>query len=88
MVDRETVEALPPGMLESVQIALMTLASSGVLLTQIEANAKRLTEGFANSKPEELAVRILDAQQVNRVLLGIHQLGVDYGKETSNEQRP
>lgn len=85
MVERETIEALPPGMKESVEIAFMTLASSGVLLKQLEIYKLRLLEGFGQVDAQELAQRIIDAQQMNRVLLGIHELGTTYVKEKSSE---
>lgn len=84
MIDRALIDKLPSGQKEPVVIAIMTLASSGIILRQIAANKAQLLEGF-DSDAHELAKRIIDAQQVNRVLLGIHELGAQYVKEHSSE---
>jgi hypothetical protein len=83
MIQPETIARMDPGLEESIKAALMTLSATGVLLEQVLQNKLPLLESF-NDDAQTLVTRIIDAQQINRVLLGLHELGQQYLEERKN----
>lgn len=85
MITRDAIDRLPDGVKEGVIIALCTLYLSGILKLQTDLNKLPIVDGFNHGDPTDLTNRIIEAQQINRVLLGLHELGKTLSEESRHE---
>lgn len=84
MLNLMTIRELPEADRTSVEIALMTLAQTGVLTRQIAIDKNQLLERMDNNgDTEKLAEDIVELRLKNQVLRGIHDLGTQLVKEKS-----
>lgn len=81
MFDPGILEDLHPELRLGVVNALITLAETGVLVAQIEAQGSRLLAGSESQPADELAKNILSFRADVRMLQMIHDTGVDYAKQ-------
>lgn len=82
MLTRQTIRSLESEPeIETVELALVTLANSGVLVMQIESLQRQLMSDFTQKEPAQLVGQITEIQSVSKVLLGIHNLGKQIAKE-------
>lgn len=61
--------------------AFKIIHDMGVFARQAEANSSRLTHGFQERNPKELAKEIMQVQQTNRNLLALHEWAGNLKKE-------
>lgn len=82
MITRQTIRGLE---IESdrlnVEQALRTLAASGILMMQVEAEQRNLMAKFEQSDIEVLSKEINEIRIKNLVLKGLHDLGNQLLKE-------
>lgn len=84
MIDDSVVQALQDDFRYETKKALATLATTGVILSQIALEKERLLSGSSEEAAEELTLRIKSHRLHVAYLQELHNLGVEYGKELKN----
>ena len=83
MIQRQIIERLTINDQDRVKAAVAELASTGVLMLQYHENIKRIAENFSDEEEEALTQRIVEVRKENKLLRGLHDLGVSYMKRNS-----
>ena len=83
MISAHIMVSLPVPDQERVKAALAELAATGILMMQYQENARRIVENFSEEEEEALTKRIVEVRKENKLLRGLHDLGISYMKRNS-----
>lgn len=71
MIDQSVLNQLEPDLKAAVQNAILTLANSGVIETQLAIAFESIASGSVSEEPSELAAKILRYRQENNGLIAL-----------------
>lgn len=81
MIDSDLIEELNETQLPAVKSAIATLASTGILESQLDRMFLRLSEGAYDQNPDDLAKEIADYRWRASGLRALQQLGESFLEE-------